>query len=169
MQEVRSSSRWPAAGCFHSETHTFVVQSGINELASHMHNFWPLTSFSTDAGSGEGNPTRTQTASRPRCYSQLTPCLVSLFLLLCRNSCATCRKPLSPYQQQFLIWAAAFSFLVFFTYEHFDPSHQTFTVSLLILGQTGHWKISDGEVLMGRYSQSRGTRVQRLCPSYASV
>lgn len=170
-QEVRSSSARPAAGCFHNEMHTFVVQSGINELVSHMHNFWPLTSFSTDAGSGEGNPTLTQTASRPWCYSQLTPCLVSLFLPLCRNSCTTCRKPCSPTVSY---WGSSFFFFCLFHPMNILilPTRlfiQSFTVSLLILGQMGHWKISDGKVLMRRYSQSRGTQVQRLCPSYASI
>lgn len=136
-----------------------------------MHNFWPLTSFSTDAGSGEGNPTRTQTASRPWCCSQLAPCLVSLFLLLCHNSCATCRKPLSPYQQRFLIWAAAFSFLVFFTYEHFDPSHQTIYSKLYCkpsnLGSNGslenirRWGVNGEIFTVERYPGS--TAVSFLC------
>lgn len=41
---------------------------------------------------------------------------------------------------------------------------QSYIGGLLILGHKGHWKISDCKVFMRRYSQSRGSRVQMLCP-----
>lgn len=40
---------------------------------------------------------------------------------------------------------------------------QRYTGSLLLLGNMGHWKISDTKVFMRRYSQLRGSRVQILC------
>lgn len=81
------------------------------------------------------------------------------------DSCSTCLQPLPLRQQQRLSMGQ----------QLFPPSIkaliplirlfiQCCTGSLLILGHMGHWKISDCKVFMRRHSQSRGARVQMLCP-----